>query len=141
MARGLHGGVWRHTCTLFRQGVTGDVCDEQLLERFVTAHPETSEMAFESLVERHGPMVLRICRTILRDQHDAEDAFQATFLVLARAASIRRRTSLASWLHGVARRVASGLERLHPAVGSMSGKRPNWQSHSWPRRNGMISRK
>ncbi len=57
-------------------------------------------------------MVLRICRTILRGQHDAEDAFQATFLVLARqAASIRRPGSVASWLHGVARRVASSARR------------------------------
>jgi RNA polymerase sigma factor (sigma-70 family) len=108
VAKGLHGGVWRHAHTLFNDGVIGDVADEQLLERFVTAHREAGEMAFEVLVERHGPMVLRICRTILRDEHDAEDAFQATFFVLARqAASIRSRASLASWLYGVARRVAS----------------------------------
>jgi RNA polymerase sigma factor (sigma-70 family) len=88
--------------------VIGDVADDQLLERFVTARGEAGEMAFEALVERHGPMVLRICHTILRDRHDTEDAFQATFLVLARqAASIRSRSSLGSWLHGVARRVAS----------------------------------
>ena len=108
VAKGLHGGVWRHVHTLFNEGVVGDVADDQLLERFVTERREAGEMAFEALVERHGPMVLRICRAILRDKHDAEDAFQATFLVLARrAASIRSRTSVASWLHGVARRVAS----------------------------------
>lgn len=108
VAKGLHGGVWRHVHTLFNEGVVGDVADDQLLERFVTERREAGEMAFEALVERHGPMVLRICRAILRDKHDAEDAFQATFLVLVRrAASIRSRTSVASWLHGVARRVAS----------------------------------
>jgi RNA polymerase sigma factor (sigma-70 family) len=108
VANGRHGDVWRHAQTLFNIGVIGDIADEQLLERFVTARGEAGEMAFEALVERHGPMVLRICHTILRDRHDAEDAFQATFLVLARqAASIRSRSSVASWLHGVARRVAS----------------------------------
>jgi RNA polymerase sigma factor (sigma-70 family) len=108
VVNGRHGGVWRHTQTLFNGGVIGDVADEQLLERFVTARGEAGELAFEALVERHGPMVLRVCRTILRDGHDAEDAFQATFLVLARrAGSIRSRSSVASWLHGVARRVAS----------------------------------
>ena len=107
MARGLHDDVGRHARTLFEEGVIGDLADEQLLERFVMAHRQAGEIAFEALVERHGPMVLRICRSILRDQHDAEDAFQATFLILARqAASIRSRTSLTSWLHGVARRVA-----------------------------------
>jgi RNA polymerase sigma factor (sigma-70 family) len=107
VAKGLHRGVWRHAHTLFNEGVIGNVADERLLERFLTEDREAGEVAFEALVERHGPMVLRICRTILRDQHDAEDAFQATFMVLARrAASIRSRTSVASWLHGVARRVA-----------------------------------
>ena len=56
---------------------------------------------------RHGPMVLRVCRSVLHDAHDAEDAFQAVFLVLAnRAGSIRRGGSIASWLFGVAQRVA-----------------------------------
>src|SRR5262249_42672737 len=67
-----------------------------------------AEQAFAVLVERHGPMVLRVCRAVLRAPHDAQDAFQATFLVLVRkAGSIRKRDSVASWLHGVACRVAS----------------------------------
>ncbi len=64
--------------------------------------------AFEVLVGRHGPMVLSVCRAILRDQHDAEDAFQATFLVLVKkGATIRGRDALAGWLHQVAHRVAT----------------------------------
>jgi RNA polymerase sigma factor (sigma-70 family) len=83
--------------------------DGELLERF-RAHGE--EAAFALLVERHGPMVLDVCRRCLGNAHDAEDAFQATFLVLVRkAASIRSRDSVPSWLHGVARRV-SGQARL-----------------------------
>ncbi len=77
--------------------------DADLLERFVTAHDEA---AFEGLVRRHGPMVLGLCRRALRDDHAADDAFQATFLVLVRnARTIRKRDSLASWLYGVALRV------------------------------------
>ena len=69
---------------------------------------EAAELAFSALVERHGPMVLRVCQRVLADPHDAEDAFQAVFLVLARRAeSIRSRDSVASWLHGVALRVAA----------------------------------
>ena len=86
-----------------RNGTT----DAQLLDWFVSRRDEAAEAAFEELVFRHGPMVFRVCRSVLRDTHDAEDAFQAVFVVLAhRAPSIRRRGSLASWLFGVAQRVA-----------------------------------
>jgi RNA polymerase sigma factor (sigma-70 family) len=78
--------------------------DEQLLQRFVAGRDWT---AFEAILRRHGPTVLGVCRRLLRREQDVEDVFQATFLVLARkAASIRRRQSVASWLHGVARRIA-----------------------------------
>ena len=80
----------------------------QLLARFAAGHEDGAELAFEALVERHGPMVFRVCRGVLRDEHAAEDAFQATFLVLARKArSLWVKDSLASWLHGVAHRVAA----------------------------------
>ena len=66
------------------------------------------ETAFAALVERHGPMVLRVCRSRLGDRHDAEDAFQATFLVLAqKAPSIRTSEAVAGWLLGVACRVSA----------------------------------
>jgi RNA polymerase sigma factor (sigma-70 family) len=83
--------------------------DRQLLDDFAS-HGDHS--AFAGLVERHGPMVLRVCRRVLRHEQDAEDAFQATFLVLARhPGSIRRREALASWLHGVAHRTALDAKR------------------------------
>jgi RNA polymerase sigma factor (sigma-70 family) len=80
------------------------VTDLQLLERYVTRREAA---AFTALVQRHGPMVFGVCRRLLRETHDAEDAFQTTFLVLARkAASIRKGESVASFLHGVAGYVA-----------------------------------
>jgi RNA polymerase sigma factor (sigma-70 family) len=78
--------------------------DRQLIDRFLSRHDEA---AFEALVRRHGPMVYRVCWHVLHQPQDAEDAVQATFLLLARKlGTVRKRESLASWLHGVARRVA-----------------------------------
>ncbi len=81
--------------------------DNQLLGRFKGVWEETRESAFRELVHRHGPMVMGVCRQVLRHPHDAEDAFQATFLVLVlKARSIRVAESLAPWLHSVAYRTA-----------------------------------
>lgn len=105
MPESQNGGARRHLQTLFQVGTVGGLTDGQLLERFTT---ERDEAAFAALVERHGPMVLGVCMRVLRDPHDAEDAFQATFLVLVhRAGSVRKGDSVASWLHGVAYRVAA----------------------------------
>src|SRR5262249_19731676 len=78
--------------------------DRQLLERFLATREEA---AFEALLRRHGSMVLGICRRVLRSLHDAEDAFQATFIVLiCKASSVATRESVGSWLYGVAYRTA-----------------------------------
>ena len=99
--------VLRHLQTLYRCGVTGHQSDEQLLERFLARRDEAAEEAFTAIVQRHGPMVFGVCLRVLGDGHDAEDAFQATFLVLARkAASVIKRDKVANWLYGVACRTA-----------------------------------
>jgi len=81
--------------------------DEQLIDQFLTGQKEDSESAFETLLKRHGPMVFGVCRHVLRRDQDAEDAFQATFLVLARkAGTIHNREILGCWLYEVAYRTA-----------------------------------
>src|SRR5262245_33314172 len=97
---------------LFRE-LAGEPCallsDGQLLELYCTRQ---DGRAFAALVARHGPLVLGVCHRALSHAQDAEDAFQATFLVLAqRAASIRQGSSLGSWLHGVAARLARQARR------------------------------
>jgi RNA polymerase sigma factor (sigma-70 family) len=103
------------TCALRSLWTAGSgvgLSDSELLARFADGAPDASDTAFEVLVDRHGSMVLRVCRDILDDPHDADDAFQATFLVLVRrAGTIREPRRLSSWLHGVATRVALRARR------------------------------
>ena len=90
---------------LLERGTLGQLSDAELLARFIKQ--DDAESAFEALVIRHGPAVMQVCRNILGDSHDAEDAFQATFLVLSRRAnSLSCPQALVGWLKGVARRVA-----------------------------------
>jgi RNA polymerase sigma factor (sigma-70 family) len=99
----LHGAVC-HLRNLRAGQALGELSDAQLLERFAREHEEAS---FAALVRRHGPMVWSVARRVLANRHDAEDVFQATFLLLARkASSIRKAESVAGFLHGVAHRLA-----------------------------------
>jgi RNA polymerase sigma factor (sigma-70 family) len=94
----------RELQTLFSVGTLVGLSDGRLLERFVV---HRDEAAFEALLRRHGAMVWSICRRLLRDHHDAEDAFQATLLVLARKGQyIAQRELVANWLYGVAYQTA-----------------------------------
>jgi RNA polymerase sigma factor (sigma-70 family) len=124
MGRSGSSAVLRQIHTLFTAGSFSGLSDQQLLERFVACRDAASESAFTVLVQRHGPMVLGVCRRMLADPHDAEDAFQATFLVLVRKArSIKVDGSVGRWLFGVAARVAararenSQRRRVHERTG------------------------
>ena len=91
--------------------------ERQLLDRFVAARDES---AFAAIIARHGPMVIRVCRSVLTNPSDIDDAFQATFLVLLRkAGSLRDGDQLSPWLHGVARRVSL---RARSAAAQRSGR-------------------
>jgi RNA polymerase sigma factor (sigma-70 family) len=105
MSSGRLSSVVQYLRQIAGTGDAGEQADCQLLERFVTKHDES---AYEALMRRHAPMVLGTCSRILRNGHDAEDAFQATFLVLARKAkSIGQRRSVGGWLHRIACRTAA----------------------------------
>jgi RNA polymerase sigma factor (sigma-70 family) len=109
MAAAQLGTVLRHVRKLVVSENAREQSDAQLLQCFAAGGEED---AFAALVERHGPLVWGICRRVLRHHHDAEDAFQATFLVLARnATAIRKAEALASWLHGAAYRIALRARR------------------------------
>ena len=108
MATGKGERITRQLETLFNVGVVRELTDGQLLERFAAGRGEGAELAFAVLVERHGPMVLRVARGVLDDPNDAQDTFQATFLILvAKARGLWARDSLGPWLHKVAYRTAT----------------------------------
>jgi RNA polymerase sigma factor (sigma-70 family) len=114
MAESLFSSVFRWLRTRIDARKSGERSDDDLLDRYVSGRDEA---AFEAIVRRHGPLVLAVCRRLLFDPQDVEDAFQAVFLILVRkAASLRRRDGLGAWLHGVAHRVAVRA-RAHAARG------------------------
>jgi zinc protease len=109
---------------LFGRGTVAGLGESQLLDRFAA---EGDQAAFEALLGRHGPMVLGVCRQVLDDPNDVDDAFQATFFLLVKKArSIRNRDDLGPWLHGVARRVATRarvVDRRRRAAERVGGER------------------
>jgi RNA polymerase sigma factor (sigma-70 family) len=127
------GAVLRHVGALAAPPAGHERTDQQLLHDFCAAGDQA---AFTALVRRHGPMVLGVCRHVLRQEQDAEDAFQATFWALARnAGSVRNREALAGWLHGVAYRTAvfarrsADRRRMHEGkVKAMPQRDPSWES-------------
>jgi RNA polymerase sigma factor (sigma-70 family) len=109
MATATPGTLLRHLRQLAGGPGAPPGTDRQLLDDFAARRDEA---AFAALVGRHGPMVLRVCRRVLQHEQDAEDAFQATFLVLARnTGSIRQRDTVGGWLYGVAYRTAMKARR------------------------------
>src|SRR5438876_2929160 len=111
MPAGQLNGVVRQLRKIALRGHGAELDDARLLERFTARRDEG---AFEVLVRRHGPMVLGVCQRVLRNQTDAEDAFQATFVVFVRkAASIRPGAGLANWLYGVAHKTALKARALN----------------------------
>jgi DNA-directed RNA polymerase specialized sigma24 family protein len=118
-------GVLRYLCRLASTKVWDEQSDGRLLQQFVA---QRDEGAFAALLERHGPLVLGVCRRVLGSEPDAEDAFQATFLVLARkAASIRRPQALAGWLHRVAVNLAREARAGAARRRATKGRWPAWR--------------
>ena len=129
MAFGDRGGSALGLGRIYGEGTLAGYGDGQLLERFVATRDEA---AFAMLVGRLGPMVMGVCRAALPDRHDAEDAFQATFLVLARrAGAIRDRSAVGPWLYGVAHRVAARA-RVETARRRARESKAGWSGHQAP---------
>ncbi len=130
MATNRLDGILRHLRCAVRPPGSADT-DARLLDQYVRHRDES---AFESLVRRHGPMVFGVCRRVLANDQDAEDAFQATFLVLVRkAASIGRPGALGPWLYGVAYRTALEARRARAkrrAKEAMAVARPDAAAES-----------
>jgi RNA polymerase sigma factor (sigma-70 family) len=134
MAKSPMHNVLHHIRSLVVAQEAAGLADSVLLERFLT---QRDEAAFEALVRRYGPMVMGVCRRVLRNPEDAEDAFQATFLVLVRkAGSIAKRELLGNWLYGVAyhtaraARSAASLRRAKEAKAVARQQAPeesDWQ--------------
>jgi RNA polymerase sigma factor (sigma-70 family) len=109
MASASAGDLGRQLGRLFDAGTAVGLSDGELIRRFANRRDESAEAAFETILARHGAMVLSVCRQVLGDPHAAEDAFQATFLVLVRRAGslrVREPGSIGPWLYGVAYRIA-----------------------------------
>ena len=110
--------ILRQVGRLLNLGTVGGMTDAQLLDWFITRQDEVAETAFEELMIRHGPMVFRVCRSVLLDTHDAEDAFQATFLVFGASGELnspaRIHRKLAIW-RGAPSCVACEEQRDAPA--------------------------
>ena len=120
MLFGRSRAVLQEVSQLFESGTDSGRAEGELLERFLSTR---NEAAFAALVDRLGPMVLGTCRRLLNSPHDVEDAFQATFLVLARKAkTLRNRHAVGPWLHGVAHRVAMRARGIKNGESSATGK-------------------
>lgn len=146
MASRSSGAVLRQVRTLFEAGTAAGLSDGALLDRYLTADRPAADAAFAAVVERHGPMVHRVCLGVLGRSltADADDAFQAVFVALARrAGSLRSRESLAPWLFGAARRIAQkarvaaarrrkheriAADRLEAAVGADADRLEDWSA-------------
>ncbi len=134
----------QHIESLFDAGTIGEHTDRQLLQMFTGRDRAAAELAFTVLVKRHGPIVFQACRAVLQDPHAAEDAFQATFLVLARrAAGLWVRGSVGPWLLSVARRVslsartdASRRRRHERTAAELST--PAIEDQEWDDRNAIL---
>ena len=135
MAKRQSASALGYLQSLFTAGTTSGLTDIQLLERFVAKRAESAESevaaeaAFAALMDRHGAMVWGVCRRVLHDSHEAEDAFQATFLLLVRKAGmVRVDGSLGRWLYGVAHRVALRARAEAERRGSYPGRAPERSS-------------